>query len=88
MALPISLEQSATRSIIPVSNSAEDFRDTRQQQPSTYVYHGELLETDSDRRYRPQLNLQISPENRRAISTYHKIADEPARPGRILDGYI
>ena len=88
MALPISLEPTVTRPIAPVSSNAEGFRDARQQQPSTYVYHGELLETASDRSYRPRHNLQISPENRRAIATYHEIADEPARPGRILDGYI
>ena len=88
MSLPISLDRPAMLPVTPVADSAEGFRENRQQQPSGYVYRGELLETANDRAYRPQANLQISPENRRAISAYHKIADEPPVLGKILDGYI
>ena len=88
MSLPVSLERQAAQPVLPIADAAANFRENRQQQPNGYVYRGELLETVSDRSYRPRENLQISPENRRAISAYHKIADEPSRPGQILDGYI
>lgn len=88
MSLPISLDRPAMRPVTPVAGGAEGFRENRQQQPSGYVYRGELLQTVSDRAYRPRANLQISPENRRAISTYQKIADEPPVLGMILDGYL
>jgi hypothetical protein len=88
MQLPISLERPATRPVTPISDNAEGFRNDREQQTSRYVYRGELLQSANDRAYRPQANLQISPENRRAISAYHKIADEPPVLGKILDGYI
>ena len=88
MHLPISLDWPLPRPVTPVADSSESFRENRQQQPSSYVYRGELLETVSDKAYRPQPNLQISPENRRAINAYQRIADEPLQLGRILDGYI
>jgi hypothetical protein len=87
MHFPISLDRPMTRPVNPVADSAEGFRDARQQ-PSNYVYRGELLETLTDKSYRPEPNLQISPENRHAINSYQKIADEPLVVGRILDGYI
>lgn len=88
MQLPISLERPATRPVAPVTDNADGLRNDREQQASRYVYRGELLQGASERAYRPQANLQISPENRRAISAYHKIADEPPAIGKILDGYI
>ena len=88
MYLPISADRAVTRPITAVADAASDFRDASQQQPSGYVYRGELLETANERAYRPQYNLQISPENRRAITTYQQVAAEPAIVGRILDGFI
>jgi len=88
MHFPISLDRSVTRPVAPVADSAEGFRDARQQQSSDFVYRGELLETVTDKSYRPAHNLQISPENRRAIYSYQKIANEAPVVGRILDGYI
>ncbi len=88
MQFPISLDRPVTRPVNPIADNAAGFRDARHQQPSNYVYRGELLETASDKSYRPEYNLQISPENRRAISSYQKIASEAPVVGRILDGYI
>lgn len=87
MHFPISVDRPATRPVAPVTDTADN-RDTRHRQPSGYVYRGELLETASDNSYRPGYNLQISPENRRAITSYQKIAGEAPVVGRILDGYI
>ena len=88
VSLPIRLDRPAMRPLSPVAEGAGGFRENRQQQPAGYIYRGELLETASDRAYRPRVNLQISPENRRAISAYHQVTDEPPVPGRIFDGYI
>ena len=86
MNLPISLDRQAPRPVTAVAEAASAFRDARQQ-PSP-VYRGELLEEALDRSYRPQANLQVSPENRRAIDTYQMIAGESSLIGKILDGYI
>ena len=89
MHFPTNLDRPATLPVTPVEDSSSTgFRDARQQQRPGYVYRGELLDTVTDRAYRPGYNLQISPENRRAINTYQKIADESPVVGRILDGYI
>ncbi len=87
MHFPISLDRPVTRPVTPVADSAAGSRDARQQS-SGYVYRGELLETVTDKTYRPAYNLQISPENRRAINSYQKIANEAPVVGRILDGFI
>ncbi|TNF87355.1 MAG: hypothetical protein JSU67_16585 [Gammaproteobacteria bacterium] len=86
MHLPISLEKPRTRPVTPVVDSSESLRENRQQQPSSYVYRGEPLNTVSDKAYRPQPKLQISPENRRAINACQRIVEEPLQPGIILDG--
>lgn len=88
MQLPTSLEHGVTRPVTAIADNPAAFRDPRQQQPSSFVYRGDLLENAGEREYRPQYNLQISPENRRAINSYQKVAEEPQRLGRILDGYI
>ena len=85
--LPTSLDRPLTRPVTPVSDSAAGFRDAGQR-PSNYVYRGELLDTVTDKSYRPEYNLQISPHNRRAISTYQKVANQQPAVGRILDGFI
>ena len=88
MHLPISLDQAATRPITPIADLAGANREARQPPSSTFVYRGELLEAAAERAYRPAYNLQISPENRRAISSYQKIAEEPPVLGKILDGFV
>ena len=88
MQLPTSLEHGVTRPVTAIADNPAAFRDPRQQQPSSFVYRGELLETAGEREYRPQPNIQISPENRRAIDSYRNVAEEPQQLGRILDGYI
>ena len=87
MYLPTSLEPATTRPVTAVAESA-GLRDQRQQQPSAFVYRGEWLESAARPEYRPQYNLQISPENRRAIATYQKVSGEPPLVGKILDGFI
>ena len=87
--LPIYPDWPETRPVASVSDSASEFRDASNQPPSTYVYRGELLEAvANDRRYRPQLNLQIDPDNRRAIDTYQRVASDPPLMGRLVDGFI
>ena len=76
MHFPISLDRPLTRPVAPIAETPAGNRDARRQQPSNHVYRGELLERLGDKSYRPQLNLQISPENRRAINSYQKIAGE------------
>jgi len=88
MNFPISLDPPVTRPVAPVADNAAGYRDSRQQQSSAYVYRGELLETVADRAYRPGYNLQISPENRRAITSYQKVLNEAPLVGRMLDGFI
>lgn len=87
--LPIYPDRPETRPVASISDSASEFRDASKQPPSTYVYRGELLEAvANDRRYRPQLNLQIDPDNRRAIDTYQRVASDPPLMGRLVDGFI
>ena len=87
--LPIYPDLPETRPVASVSDSASEFRDASKQSPSTYVYRGELLEAvGNDRRYRPQQNLQIDPDNRRAIDTYQRVASDPPLMGRLVDGFI
>ena len=89
MHFPTSLERPAPLPVTPVEDSnSTGFRDARQQQRPGYVYRGELLDTVTDRSYRPAYNVQISPENRRAINTYQQVVNESPVVGRILDGYI
>ncbi len=89
MQLPIYPDRPVTRPVTSVADSASEFRDASKKSPSTYVYRGELLDSiANDRRYRPQLNLQIDPDKRRAIDTYQRVASEPPLMGRLLDGFI
>ena len=89
MQLPIVPDQPETRPVSRVADSAGEFSDASKQSPPTYVYRGELVEAvANDRRYRPQLNLQIDPDNRRAIDTYRSVASDPPLTGRLLDGFI
>ncbi len=57
-----------------------------------FVFRGELLDAvDQQRRFRPQFNQQIPPQNRLAIESYissHStlIDDDPR--GRLLDRFV
>ena len=88
MQLPTTLERGITRPVTPIAENPAGFRDPRQQPERAFVYRGELLESAGDKQYRPQYNLEVSPENRRAINSYQKVADEAPQLGRILDGFI
>lgn len=89
MQLPIYPDRPAARPVSSVTDNASDFRDASKQPSPGYVYRGELLEgVGNDRRYRPQLNLQVDPQNRRAINAYQQVASDPPLLGRVLDGFI
>ena len=87
--LPVVTAQSPPQRVNPVAGGEERFRDAAQQRPSAYIYRGELLDSlPPERRYQPQPNLQIDPQNRRAISTYRSVANDSPRVGQLLDGLI
>ena len=87
--LPVYQDRPPTRPVAVVADSAADSHDASKQSAYAYVYRGELLEAvANDKRYRPQLNLQIDPQNRRAIDSYQRVASEPPLVGQILDGFI
>ena len=87
--LAINPDRPVTRPVSSVTDYAGEFRDASKQPSPSYVYRGELLEgVGNDRRYRPQPNLQVDPQNRRAIDTYQQVASDPPLLGRVLDGFI
>jgi len=87
--VPIYQDRPSTRSVAVVEDNAGEFRDASKQAPYAYIYRGELLDSVAgDKRYRPQVNLQIDPQNRRAIESYQRVAAEPPLVGQILDGFI
>ena len=87
--LPLYHDRPATRPVAVVTDGAAEFRDASKQPPYAYIYRGELLEAVAyDKGYRPQLNQQIDPQNRRAIDSYQRVASEPPLVGQILDGFI
>ena len=87
--LPIVPDQPITRPVASVAGTSSEFREASKQQPSTYVYRGELLEAVSnERRYRPIYNLPIHPQQQRAINAYQQIARQQQNLGQILDGFI
>ncbi len=86
--LLVTADRAPAQPVAQVAKSAADLRDSGYQPPPVYIHRGEVQETSGDKTYNPRYNLQISPENRRAIDTYQKAASEPPRPGRILDGFI
>ena len=84
--LPVVPERQATRRVDAVVEGR--LRDTNQhRQP--LVYRGELLDgAPSQRRYRPQPNLPIDPQNLRAINAYLDVLNDPPLIGQLLDGKI
>ena len=67
----------------------DQLRDRERQYPSDFVFKGEVVDsTSDDKRYRPQANLQINPENKRAISLYQQVSSNQSVSGRILDRFI
>ncbi len=65
--------------------------------PSRSVFRGEVLQQpdNQDRRYRPQFNQDIDPQNREAISSYQQIGESAlaaagfdSSSGRIVDFFI
>ena len=84
--LPVIPERSSARRVDAVVEGRLSDA-TRQQQP--FVYRGELLDgIPPQRRYRPQPNLQVAPQNQRAINAYLSVASEPPLIGQLVDGKI
>ncbi|MFT5220123.1 MAG: hypothetical protein ACI9LO_002060 [Planctomycetota bacterium] len=72
-----------------VSDSRDKSRDSLRQQPSNYVFRGEVVDPIvADKQYRPQYNLQIHPQNKDAISLYQSIVSDQRGNGRILDRFV
>ena len=87
--LPAVTARTPPQRVNPVFDGEGRFRDAAQQRPASYVYRGELLDgLPPERRYRPQPNLQIHPQNLRAIKAYRSVADDPIPAGQLLDGMI
>lgn len=65
--------------------------------PPRFVFRGEVLEdiNNQERRFRPQPNQDIDPQNREAISSYQQIGEQASslneaapESGRIVDVFI
>jgi hypothetical protein len=75
-------------------DSRNDFSDNQRARPEStdYVFRGEILEpVESDKRYNPQLNQQIDPQNRQAISNYQITSvsrTETESLGQLIDRFI
>ncbi len=84
--LPVVPERPTTRRVDAVADGRLGDA-TRQHQ--SFVYRGELLDgVPPQRRYRPQPNLQIDPQNQRAINAYLSVLNEPPLIGKLVDGKI
>jgi hypothetical protein len=72
----------------------EDFVDSQRtrQESTEYVFRGEILESiENDKRYNPQFNQQIDPQNREAISNYQATSvarTESESLGQVIDRFI
>ncbi|MFT4607695.1 MAG: hypothetical protein ACI9YO_001892 [Gammaproteobacteria bacterium] len=72
----------------------EDFVDSQRtrQESTEYVFRGEILESiENDKRYNPQFNQQIDPQNREAISNYQTTSvarTESESLGQVIDRFI
>jgi len=74
--------------------SQNDLVDTQRtrQDSSEYVFRGEILESvQNEKRYNPQFNQQIDPQNREAIFIYQTTSvsrTETESLGRMIDRFI
>jgi hypothetical protein len=71
-----------------------DFVDSRrtQQESAEYALRGEFLESvKNDKRYKPQFNQEIDPQNREAIAYYQAASvarTESEAMGKLVDRFI
>ena len=87
--LPAVIARPPSPRVNPVAAGDGRFGDAAQQRPAGYVYRGELLDgLPPQSRFRPQPNLQIHPQNQRAINAYRSVAEDPLPLGQLLDGLI
>ncbi|MCP4186523.1 MAG: hypothetical protein GY763_02855 [Gammaproteobacteria bacterium] len=73
-------------------NSRREFQARNNTASSDFVFRGELLDSvDDEKRYRPQYNQQIAPQNRQAIEIYQssetQVSNSDPR-GRLLDQFV
>ncbi|MCP4490207.1 MAG: hypothetical protein GY820_23250 [Gammaproteobacteria bacterium] len=84
--------QNIGRDQTPADNSRRGLEGRENTAASEFVLSGELLDPmGEDKRYRPQYNQQIAPQNRHAIEVYHnsesRFGNSDPR-GRLLDQFV
>ena len=89
---PIAQDTQSDRGRSTLDLSRDTERQTRQQTVE-YVFRGEFFdEVENDQRNRPNVNQQIDPANREAISSYAENSLTPTtnteRQGQYLDLFI
>ncbi len=73
-------------------NSRRELQERANTATSEFVFSGELLDSmGEDKRYRPQYNQQVAPQNRQAIELY--LSSDPTLGnsdprGRLLDQFV
>jgi len=84
--------QNFNRDRAAVDENSQQLQPGSGRRPTDYVARGELLDSlGKDKRYKPQFNQQIAPQNRTAIEQYAasnslSVNDDPR--GRLLDQYV
>jgi hypothetical protein len=83
--------QTFDRGRADVENDFVDSRRTRQES-AEYALRGEFLESvKNDKRYKPQFNQEIDPQNREAIAYYQAasvVQTESEAMGKLIDRFI
>jgi hypothetical protein len=83
--------QTFDRGRVNAEHDSVDSRRTRQES-TEYVFRGEVLESiENDKRYQPQFNQQIDPQNRGAIYNYQATSvsrTESEALGQLIDRFI
>lgn len=75
-------------------DTRNDFTDSRRtrSESTEYVFRGEILESvENEKRYKPQFNQQIDPQNREAITNYQTTSvsrTESESLGLLIDRFV
>jgi len=84
--------QSFNRERASVDGNSQQVQPGSSRRPTEYVARGELLDSlGKDKRYKPQFNQQIAPQNRAAIEQYasgNSISVNGDPRGRVLDQFV
>ncbi|MFT5226110.1 MAG: hypothetical protein ACI8XX_001863 [Polaribacter sp.] len=76
------------------AGAKDDFIDSRRtrQESTEYVFRGDVLESvENDKRYKPQFNQEIDPQNREAIANYQATSvtqTDSESIGKLIDRFI